>query len=350
MKKITVNTGTKYDVIVGKGLVSACAENLEKVIGDRKICIVSDENVWNIHGEKVKEQLLRIAESVCVYMFKAGEDAKNIENFYNLLEFLAENDLKRSDAVVTLGGGVTGDLGGFAASVYLRGIRLVHIPTSLLAMVDSSVGGKTAINLKKGKNLAGSFYQPHLVLCDMELLSTLPQENYTEGMAEVIKYAVAFDENLFETLKKGEYITEEIIARCIDLKRIVVEEDERDTGSRMLLNFGHTLGHSVEKLSNLGISHGNGVAIGMAILTKGCQKLGICLDGTYEELKKILDAYNLPSDCEYTAEQLVDGAKNDKKSGSSGINLIIPKKIGLCNVEKMTYDKLLAIVKAGKEI
>ncbi|MBQ6934592.1 MAG: 3-dehydroquinate synthase [Clostridia bacterium] len=349
MKRITVSTQTKYDVIVGENLIHSCAQDVERVIGNNKICIISDENVWNIHGEKVKNQLSAMAKSVCVYTFAPGEDAKNIENLYNILEFLAENELKREDVVVTLGGGVTGDLGGFAASVYLRGIRLVHIPTSLLAMVDSSVGGKTAINLKKGKNLAGSFYQPSLVLCDLDLLKTLPEENYTEGMAEVIKYAVVFDENLFENLRTGGYITEEIIARCVDLKRIVVEEDERDTGSRMLLNFGHTLGHSVEKLSNYGISHGNGVAVGMAILTKGCQKLGICPGGTYEEMRKILELYKLPYDCDYTAEQLVNAAKNDKKSGNSGINLIIPQKIGSCKVEKMPYDKLLEIVKAGKE-
>ena len=348
MKKITVNTQTAYDVLTGRNLLEDCRDDMAKIIEGRKICIISDENVWNIHGENVKKHLSAMAQSVCVYNFAPGEESKNINNLYDILEFLAENGLKRKDVVVTLGGGVTGDLGGFAASVFLRGIRLVHIPTSLLAMVDSSVGGKTAINLKKGKNLAGSFYQPSMVLCDIGLLETLPYENYTEGMAEVIKYAVVFDENLFEILKKGEKADENIISRCVDLKRIVVEEDEHDNGSRMLLNFGHTLGHSVEKLSNFGISHGNSVAIGMAILTKGCQKLGLCEDGTYEALLDMLKIYNLPYDCDYSAEELVNAAKNDKKSESAGINLIIPEKIGCCKVEKLSYDRLLEIVKAGK--
>lgn len=258
---------------------------------------------------------------------------------------MAENKLTRSDFAVALGGGVTGDMTGLAASLYLRGIPFVQVPTTLLAAVDSSVGGKTAVNLTAGKNLMGAFYQPSLVLCDTDTLGTLSAEIFADGMAEVIKYGVIFDKELFDTVKGGNISDklERIIARCVELKRDVVAKDEFDKGERQLLNFGHTMAHSIEKCSNFEISHGSAVAIGMVIAAKAGNALGWSDDDCTDEIINANKNNSLPCECSFSPDELAQAALSDKKRAGDSIAFVAPRKIGECYLKKVSVDVLYKI-------
>ena len=258
MISIDVKTSKAYQVHIGSGLLSQLGQRLRDVCQAQKAVIVSDTNVFPLYGEIAFKSLENAGFQVLSFVFPAGEESKNAATYLQLLNFLAESQVTRSDCLVALGGGVVGDLTGFAAATYLRGIAYVQVPTTLLAAVDSSVGGKTAIDLPAGKNLVGAFCQPKMVLCDPDTLKTLPEDIFRDGCAEVIKYGVLYDPKLFEELtERGlSFPRETVIARCVELKRNVVMEDEFDTGSRMKLNFGHTIGHGVEAKSNFAVSHG----------------------------------------------------------------------------------------------
>ena len=249
MNTVTVRASRQYDILIGQGLLPTLGAEAKKLGKAQKICVVSESNVYPLYGAAVEESLKSAGFSVVSYVFPAGEESKNGQIFLDLLNFLAENQLTRSDMIVALGGGVVGDLAGFAAASYLRGIRFIQVPTTLLAAVDSSVGGKTAIDLPAGKNLAGAFCQPSLVLCDTDTLNSLPLDIFRDGCAEVIKYGVLYDPKLFAHLEeKGlAFDREAVITRCVELKRDVVMEDEFDTGARMKLNLGHTVGHGLEQ-------------------------------------------------------------------------------------------------------
>ncbi len=260
-----------------------------------------------------------------------------------LLNFLARNKLTRTDLIVALGGGVVGDLAGFAAASYLRGIRFIQVPTTLLAAVDSSVGGKTAIDLPAGKNLAGAFCQPSLVLCDTDTLNSLPPDIFRDGCAEVIKYGVLYDPALFAHLEeKGlAFDREAVITRCVEWKRDVVMEDEFDTGARMKLNLGHTIGHGVEARSHFGISHGKAVAIGMAIVSRASH----CSDNG--KILGILHKFGLPVSTQYTAEDLYTYTLSDKKRTGGTVNLILPRSIGRCDIVPTPVENLKSFIQAG---
>ena len=257
--------------------------------------------------------------------------------------------LTRTDLIVALGGGVVGDLAGFAAACYLRGIRFIQVPTTLLAAVDSSVGGKTAIDLDAGKNLAGAFWQPSLVLCDTDTLSTLPEEIFRDGCAEVIKYAVLYDPELIQQLLESglDFDRESVITRCVQWKRDVVMEDEFDTGARMKLNLGHTFGHGVEAKSHFSVSHGKAVAIGMAMVGRASAKSGICSEETSHRIQKILQLFGLPVSTEYTAEELYTYTLSDKKRSGGSLTLIVPKEIGHCEGISVPVDQLPSFIEAG---
>lgn len=341
MRTVHVSASRGYDVQIGAGLLNTLGKQAEKLLKGRKICVVSDDQVAKYHLNQAENSLKAAGFSVISYVFPHGEAAKNGENFLKLMNFLAENRLTRADGLVALGGGVTGDLTGFAAACYLRGVSYIQVPTSLLAMVDSSVGGKTAIDLPAGKNLCGAFWQPVLVLCDTALLSTLPDAVFTEGCAEVIKYGVLFDRQLFDRLKTGiRDKLEEVVTTCVDAKRAVVEEDEFDTGRRQLLNLGHTLGHAVEANSNFTLSHGQAVAVGMAMITRAAVQKGLCTAQTRDEIIGILRQYGLPTQTDQTAEQICSAALGDKKRRSNTITLIIPRELGLCDLHTISVDEL----------
>ena len=311
MKSVTVSASRKYKVHIGSNLLQQVGNYISELKVPCKVAIISDSNVWPLYGKTVEDSLSVSGFHIVHYTFPAGESSKNGTVYLSILNFLAENKLTRSDIIIALGGGVVGDITGFAAATYLRGIHYVQVPTTLLAMVDSSIGGKTAIDLPSGKNLAGAFYQPSLVLCDINVLNTLPASIFRDGCAEVIKYGILFDEALFQHLEMTglNFNREETITRCIELKRNVVKEDEFDTGLRQKLNLGHTIGHGVEALSDFKTSHGQAVAIGMAIISKTAVVNGFCEPETANRINTIISKFQLPASTHYTATQLYHAAQ-----------------------------------------
>lgn len=348
MKKIHIDTSREYDVIISKNILKKTGELIGTVLKKCKIAIISDDRVYPIYGEKVKKSLEDAGYKTEVYVFPNGEKSKNMYEYINILEFLAEKHFTRGDAAVALGGGVTGDMTGFAVSSYLRGIPFVQIPTTFLAAVDSSVGGKTGVNLKNGKNLAGAFHQPSLVICDTECFKTLPEDTFADGVAEAIKCGILESPELLEKMQGDlKNNIEDIIAECVDIKRKAVVEDEHDTGRRQLLNFGHTIGHGIEKCSGYAITHGHGVSMGMAAITLASEKMGLCEKGTYKYLCAILEKCSLPIKCPYTAEEIYSVALSDKKRSGNTITLVLPEKIGKCSLYKTDTDKLSEFIEKG---
>lgn len=349
MKTITVSASRTYDIRIGHGLLTTLGEAVRDLGKVEKVFLVSDTQVYPLYGGAAEASLKAAGYSVSSFVFPAGEESKNGETFLKLLNALAQAGLSRSDLLVALGGGVVGDLAGFAAACYLRGIRFIQIPTTLLAAVDSSVGGKTAIDLPSGKNLAGAFYQPSLVLCDLDALDTLPEDIFRDGCAEVIKYGVLYDPELFSQLETSglNFDREAVIARCVALKRDVVMEDEKDTGSRMKLNLGHTFGHAVEAHSRFTLSHGKSVAIGLAIIARASASMGICSEADAARIVSVLKAFGLPVQTQYTAEALLPYLLSDKKRSGGTVNLILPEAIGRCIVSPTPVSQLQSILQAG---
>ena len=273
------------------------------------------------------------------------------EVYYMSMEFLASEHLTRTDCVAALGGGVTGDMAGFAAAVYLRGIRYVQLPTTLLAAVDSSVGGKTAVDLTAGKNLAGAFCQPAAVICDTDCLKTLPPDVFADGAAEAVKTGVLSDEALFALFEDGTLTADpgEVIARCVAYKAGVVERDEKEQGERKLLNLGHTVGHAIEKCSGYVIPHGHAVAAGLAVIARAAEALGWTEESLAARITACLSKNGLPTGTDYSAEALAEAALSDKKRAGGDITLVVPRKIGHCELRKVPVADLLPIIRAGLE-
>lgn len=349
MTTVTINASRNYDIKIAPGLLSTLGQEAAALGKVKSICIVSETTVFPLHGDTAKASLENAGFRVVSFVFPAGEASKNGNTYLSLLNFLAENHLTRSDLIVALGGGVVGDLAGFAAATYQRGIRFIQVPTTLLSAVDSSVGGKTAIDLPTGKNMAGAFYQPSLVLCDTDTLNTLPRDIFLDGCAEVIKYGVIYDRDFFDYLRDAGpgFDRERVIRRCVELKRDVVMEDEFDTGARMKLNLGHTIGHSVEANSQFTLSHGKSVAIGLAIIARAAAAFGKLSDADAKEIVSTLSAYSLPTATEYSAAILAATALSDKKRSAGTIPLIVPTTIGHCEILPTAVEQLTAWIEAG---
>lgn len=349
MNTVTVTASKSYDVIIGSGLLPDLGNHIKGFSKCTKVAIISDSNVWSFYGKTVVKSLTEANIAFCSFVFPTGEESKNGNTYLSILNFLAENRITRSDLLIALGGGVVGDITGFAAATFLRGVGYIQIPTSLLAMVDSSVGGKTAIDLPAGKNLVGAFCQPMLVLCDIDALKTLPESIFRDGCAEVIKYGVLYDKMLFShLLEKGlDFDREAVITRCVELKSMVVAQDEFDTGARQKLNLGHTLGHGIEAQSNFTISHGKAVAIGMALVSKAGTKVGICDENAYRDILTALRKFDLPTQTDCTAEMLFNSALSDKKRFGATVNLIVPRKIGDCVIHATPVTELMTFIEAG---
>ena len=343
MKTVNVKASKSYSVHIGSGILSSVGEEVKKLGRVQTVCIVSESRVFPLYGSVVQNSLEASGFRVLSYIFPAGERSKNTAVYLELINYLAENKLTRTDMIVALGGGVVGDLAGFAAATYLRGIRFIQVPTTLLAAVDSSVGGKTAIDLPAGKNLLGAFCQPSLVLCDTDTLNTLPEEIFRDGCAEVIKYGILYDPVLFSHLEENgmAFDRETVITRCVELKRDVVMEDEFDTGARMQLNLGHTIGHGVESRSNFSLSHGKSVAIGIAIVSRA----SLCPDTA--RILAVLQKFMLPIHTEYSSEDIFHYTLSDKKRAGKIVNLIIPERIGCCNIVPTPVDTLKTFIEAG---
>ncbi len=339
MNTIRVTASRPYDVVIGSGVLEELGARAAQLLPGRSVCIVSDDTVAALYERQARQSLEAAGFRVVSYVFPHGEKSKSGESFLALLGFLAQSRLTRADALVALGGGVTGDLTGFAAACYLRGISYIQVPTTLLAMVDSSVGGKTAIDLPEGKNLCGAFWQPSLVLCDTDALQTLPQETFRDGCAEVIKYGVLGSRPLFDRLKGSPDWTE-VVCTCVSMKRDIVQDDEFDTGRRQLLNLGHTLGHAIEKNSAFTLSHGQCVAIGMAMIARAAEKKGLCSPETCSELLTLLRQYDLPTETTQSAPDILAAALSDKKRQGQTLTLVVPRAIGQCELKKIPVETL----------
>lgn len=337
MKNIRVGTSRPYDVHIERGSLKKSGELISAVINSKKAVIVTDDTVDKLYSRTLAESLEKSGILADIFVFPHGEQSKNIHTLGDIFDFLCEKCITRSDFLIALGGGVVGDITGFAAASFLRGIEFVQIPTTLLAQVDSSVGGKTAVDIPGGKNLVGAFKQPALVICDSDTLKTLPEEELACGMAEVIKYGMIRDKNLFELCESRNIsniheIMDEIVYTCIDIKRQVVENDEFDKGERMILNFGHTLGHAVEGWHNYtNYTHGMGVAAGMCMITRRFCNADITM-----RLKNCVEAYKLPVSTEAPMNELLPFCAMDKKCESSSISYIVCPEIGNAEIKKTT--------------
>lgn len=339
----------EYDVIIGKGAVSVLGAEIKKLCpGAVKALIVSETNVAPLYLEKVREEICKAGIETVDYVFEAGERSKGIETVAAMWNRMAEAGFTRTDIVVGLGGGVTTDMAGFAAATFLRGISVIQVPTSLLAMVDASIGGKTGIDIAMGKNQVGAFWQPSVVIEDISFLKTLPDEVFTEGMGEVIKHAFIVDPALLEKLEKAngsirddEELLEDIVAMNVADKASVVKEDENDNGRRQILNYGHTIGHVIERDSGYTKPHGICVAKGMGIMIDACVRAGSLDAGTAERMKNLLKLYRLPVSDGITPEAIVKGAMNDKKKRGGNISVILVNKIGEAEIKKMTPEEFM---------
>lgn len=354
MNQITITASKTYQVLTDKGLLKQAGELARQALGHqcRKLCIVTDDTVDSLYSESLTKSLSAAGFETIKFVFPHGEASKNLQTVSNLLEFLAEHQLTRSDALAALGGGVTGDLTGFAAASYLRGISFIQIPTTLLAAVDSSVGGKTGVNLKAGKNLAGAFWQPSLVIFDTDTMKTLSYDLLLDGAAEAIKAGAIADGQLFSYIRSTDSLTDpEVIchlsSRAIEIKRKVVEADERDTGVRQLLNFGHTIGHAIEKCSSFSISHGHAVAMGMVIMARASLKMGWSQEDCLSPILESLNRFQFPLECPYTAQQLTEAALKDKKRMGDTITVVIPVSVGNCQLKKLPVSQLEALIEGG---
>ncbi|MCI2056296.1 MAG: 3-dehydroquinate synthase [Oscillibacter sp.] len=351
LKTVDIHVENGYRVVIGGGLLAQCGQILADVVGLCHAAVIADSTVAPLYLGTVEQSLRDAGYCVSSYIYPAGEAQKNLTTLSDILEFLAAEHLTRTDCVIALGGGVCGDMAGFAAGCYLRGVRFVQLPTTLLAAVDSSVGGKTAVDLKGGKNLAGLFLQPSAVLCDTDCLSSLPPEIFADGAAEAIKTGVLSDEGLFRLFDTDNLTGDlsEMIHQCIAFKGRVVEDDEFDTGLRRTLNLGHTAGHAIEKCAKFTISHGHAVAIGMVIIARAAEKLGWCQESCADRIAAVLKRNALPVSTNFSAAELADAALSDKKRTGGTITLVVPEKIGTCCLKTIPVDQLQDVFEAGLE-
>lgn len=338
-----------YDVLIGHGLLHDAGKAILSVSDACRVTLVADDTVAPLYAPTVRESLIRCGFEVIDYIFPHGENSKSTQQMIDLVVFMSRSAMTRADLVVALGGGVTGDLAGLAASLYLRGIRLIQIPTTLLAAVDSSVGGKTAVNLPAGKNLCGSFWQPSLVICDVDVFDTLTEEVFRDGLAESVKYAVLKDPDLFaefETFKRGDDLTN-IVAECVKMKNDYIVHDIRDHGERQFLNLGHTPAHAIEVCSSFEMSHGHAVAVGMMIMARASETLDLAEEPFADRLEALLKKHGLPVGVPYTAQDLVQVAYSDKKRRGGSITLVMPLRVGHCVLYPVPVEKLQDIFEAG---
>ncbi len=348
MKRIRIKTSREYTVVVGSGAVSTLSDELHSVTSASRLLIVTDDNVAPLHADALAARLPKY--DIHTLVLPHGEDHKTIDSVITILSYLQSHAFDRDDAVIALGGGVVGDLAAFSASVYMRGIDFINVPTTLLAQVDSSVGGKTGFDFGGAKNIVGSFYQPRLVICDTDYLKTLRDDVFADGCAEVIKYAFIGDGELLPIIENGiKNNIEKIVYRCVNDKNEIVSRDEFDRGDRALLNFGHTLGHAVESLSGYTVSHGCGVAVGMSIITLAAERAGICEVGVYDRLTDCLRANDLPTETKEDTASLITAIRRDKKKSGDRINVIVPTKLCCAVAKKLGFDELHALLKEARK-
>lgn len=339
MNMLTIRAGkSEYHVFIARGLLGALPERMVFLYPKSRFVIITDTTVEELYGTKLKQAFKDQGLDCDLISVTPGEASKSAAAYVELLSALAQRGYNRADVIIALGGGVVGDLAGFVAATYLRGIHYVQVPTTLLAQIDSAVGGKTAINIPEGKNLAGAFYHPGAVFVDPDALKTLPEPDFADGMAELIKYALIKDAAMFKTLETGVIITaespelEKLIIACLGIKRDVVAADEKDKGERMLLNFGHTIGHGIERLcakQELPMTHGRAVSIGMAAITAAAERMVLTAPGTTKRIISVLQKAGLPHEMgEYDTDALLEGIFVDKKNVAGTLHLVLISEVG----------------------
>lgn len=339
LNTVRINASGVYDIIIGNGLLSQTGAIISQSLKPCKIAVITDDTVDKLYADKVICSLKDNGFDVIKFVFPHGEESKNFDTYKDIIFFLANNDITRADAVVALGGGVVGDITGFVASTFLRGIKYFQIPTTLLAQIDSSVGGKTAIDIPQGKNLVGAFCQPQAVICDTDTLLTLPKEILLDGMGETAKYAV-LDEKIYNLIVNGDYSMDELVTLCVDYKRKIVEEDEFDKGIRSLLNLGHTPAHGIERLSDYTISHGCAVAMGIRIILNASLKHGMIDNSVYNKISHVLEKCAGDKVCPFKIENVCEAALSDKKRSGAYISPVMIYGIGDCRIEKIKVADL----------
>ncbi len=346
MKTVRVSTSRPYDIIIDKGALSDVANYIpENFAPPRKICLISDSTVNTSYSAPIKKSLTEAGYEVFKILFPSGEHSKNLTIYSNMLESLADEGFNKSDLILVLGGGTVGDIAGFVAGTYMRGVNYIYVPTTLLSIIDSAIGGKTGINLLGGKDLAGVFWNPSLVVVDPLVLDTLPEETLKDGMAEALKCAVVSDASLVSHIQDRRY--DYIIDRCLSIKRPLVEVDEFDTGLRQLLSFGHTFGNVIEKVSSYNVSHGQAVALGMIAEAKAAFKAGYTNADISEELYKILEDLGFETEFRYRYNDVYSQAMKDKKIRDGFMNIVVPDVIGKCSIRKITVAELQEYIKAA---
>lgn len=347
---VRVEATGAYDVVVGRGLLDQLGELVRTAVPgcDDTVLLVTDEHVEERYAETACDALERAGFSLCCAALPPGEPSKCVDSYLQLVDLAADLGLTRASTVVALGGGVMGDLAGFVAATYMRGCNLVQVATSLLAMVDSSVGGKTAVDLPQGKNLLGAFYQPRLVLCDLDCLSTLPHLYLSDGTGEVVKYGVMADPELFGWLEEPLAGQEErVVARCVEIKRDVVQADEREGGVRKLLNLGHTVGHAIELLGAYRVPHGHAVAAGLGVMARACAAKGWCPQADAARIESMLRVHGLPTGTRFDVRDLCAAALHDKKRSGDSIDVVAVRGIGACEVRRVSLEEFAELVALG---
>lgn len=315
---------------------------------DAKFLVITDENVLGIYSERLKRIMAGL--NYFIYKFPAGEKSKSMESYISINKFLLENNFNRGDIIIAFGGGVVGDISGFVAATYLRGIDFISVPTTLLSMIDSSVGGKNGINFMNLKNQIGAFYFPKYVHIDYSFLESLDQRNINNGLAEIFKYSVLRDREFFDYLKSAKKLDyEKIIYKALNIKLDFVRDDERDRGKRQNLNLGHTIGHGIESLSNYKLNHGESIGIGTIYMARAAYKMGLAEEDFSKDLVRAFKKYNLPTSYDFETEEILEILKHDKKINKNLINVILPVKIGEVISKKITFDELKKIIDLGKE-
>ncbi len=356
VRTVAVRTPSRaYDVLVGRGLLDEVGPVTHDAAGGEVAAVISDSNVAPLYARRVADSLEGAGYRTHLLTFPAGEQNKRLSTLETLLEGLAQAGLSRDDVIVALGGGVTGDMAGLAAALYLRGIKVVQVPTSLLAMVDSSVGGKTAVDLAHGKNLAGAFFQPHAVIADVDCFDTLSHELFTDSCGEVIKHGVLADPALFDDITDHPinapgYARDDlarIVARNVEIKRDVVNADETERGLRQTLNLGHTLGHAIEAASDFALGHGSSVAAGLCCVARAAAALGWSDASVAERIETATRAFGLPVDTSVDHQTIFRYATHDKKRHGATVNLVVPVAIGSVEIRRITLEELRDVIAAG---
>ena len=339
MKTVKVQSSRPYDIIIEKGAINDVAKFIPDILSaPRKICVITDSTVRTQYAEVVTASLRNAGYDTFKILFPSGEHSKNLTTYSNMLDALSDEAFTRGDLILALGGGTVGDIAGFVAGTYMRGVNYIYVPTTLLAIIDSSLGGKTGLNLIGGKNLAGIFWTPSVVIVDPLVLETLPEDNLRDGLAEALKFAIISDSSLVTPIKDRNYSY--IIDRCISIKRPLVEVDEYDTGLRQLLSFGALIGNAIEKLSSYSTSHGEAIAVGMVAEARAAYNAGYSKVDVTSEIENTLNDFGFDTEINYKGEDLYRLALLDKKIRDGFVNIIVPDVIGKCSIRKITLPEL----------